>query len=872
MALSEDVLTVIRDELSKLCVPGSHDKCYKDECLVSFDSPYSEGGLYVNMATLMGYGAAYWQADRAKTDSRLYLHEQWVQALKPKLENVDESKAEPTKLAIGTSGGFNAFDSPYETDKVHSLCVSVPGRDSPVMIPLPCQDLPELVNNVIDGVIAHDGMKNKMQVDTWSADSEIKESKYATRLVQLDNGKKISADPSTWVCEMSGDKDNLWLNLSTGHIGGGRKNWDGSGGSGAALIHFEETGKQYPLCVKLGTITAHGADIWSYAPDEDTLVTDPKLAEHLSHWGIDIQRLEKTDTTMAELEVKLNMKYDWAKIMENGADLTPLAGPGCVGLRNIGSSCYLNSVMQSLLAISEVQERYLANRSAILESAPANPAEDFAVQMSKIAHACLTDTYCAPLPEGQVKMPEGEADTEGGTLERHVVAPRMLKQLVGKNHPEFSGGRQQDAAEYFQYFLEQMTRAEKTALTRFMPADAQTTSSLFEFHTQNKMKCSITNEVRLPGPETSNMLDFRVPISAAVNKDAVEAYEQEAKKAKIEESAPNATAKRGQVDAPKLDIPFSACLDTYFEDQTIDVANPSLGGQSAPCVSNTRFRSFPKYLMVKLNRYTLGSNWVPVKIDASVNVPEILDLTSYSRSGLSVGETPMPEAAASDSSAGAGAGAGDVAPDADPNIVMQLVSMGFSENGSKRATLATNNSDVDTAMAWVFAHMEDSDFNDPPSAAAAVTMDTGPAPAASVSQDSIDMLVNYGFSAVQCEVALKSTDGNIERAADWLFSHDNVAGITAETLAALDADATATATAVASSSAASAVPELGEAGNGKYELMSMISHIGTSTDHGHYVCHRRLADGRWALYNDEKVAVSTKPPIEHAYMYLFRKV
>eukprot|EP00606_Chrysophyceae_sp_TOSAG23-5_P000471 GSChrysophyteH2.ASY1.ANO1.1521.1 assembled CDS len=798
--VTEEVLSVIRGEFSKLRLPSAHDKCYKDECLVSFDSPYSEGGLYVNLATLMGYGAAYWQADAAKTGSKLYLHEQW--------------------LAIGTSDGFNAFDSPYETTKVHSLCVVVSGnpQDSPVSFPLPCQEIPEFVNSVINAIIAHDGMKNKMQLDTWSADSEIKESKHAANLVQIDSsGKKISSDPSTWVCEMSGDKDNLWLNLSTGYIGGGRKNWDGTGGSGAALVHFEATGKQYPLCVKLGTITAHGADIWSYAPDEDTLVTDAKLAEHLSHWGIDIQRLEKTDTTMAELEVKLNMKYDWAKIMEGGEDLTPLTGSGCVGLRNIGSSCYLNSVMQSLLAIPEVQERYLTNRPAILASAPVNPAEDFAVQMSKIAHACYTDSYC-------------------------------------KNHPEFSGGRQQDTAEYFQYFLEQMTRAEKTALARFMPADAAPTSSLFEFHTQNKMKCSITNEVRFPEPERSNMLDLRVPIAAAVNKDVVEAYEQEVKKAKLEEST----------SIPRLEIPFQACLDTYFAEETIEFANPSLGGQSAPCVSNTRFRSFPKYLMMKLNRYTQGENWVPVKIDASINVPESLDLTAYARSGLSAGETPMPEAQASGNGT-----AGDAAPslEADPAIVMQLVTMGFSENGSKRAALATNNADADTAMQWVFAHMEDADFNDPPAAPAAA-MDVGPVPAAGVSQDSIDMLMNYGFSAVQCEVALKSTDGNMERAADWLFSHENVAGINAETLAALDADATATATAASSA----AVPDVGEAGSGKYELISMISHIGTSPDHGHYVCHRRLADGRWALYNDEKVAVSTKPPLEHAYMYLYRKV
>lgn len=57
-----------------------------------------------------------------------------------------------------------------------------------------------------------------------------------------------------------------------------------------------------------GTITANSADVWSYASDEDTLVLDPLLPQHLSHWGIDIMRLEKTDKSMTEMEVALNMK------------------------------------------------------------------------------------------------------------------------------------------------------------------------------------------------------------------------------------------------------------------------------------------------------------------------------------------------------------------------------------------------------------------------------------------------------------------------------------------------------------------------------------------------------------------------------------
>lgn len=65
-------------------------------------------------------------------------------------------------------------------------------------------------------------------MQAWNAEDEVRPvSKFAENLVQLDNGVKISPDPKTWECADSGLKENLWLNLSDGYIGSGRKNWDG---------------------------------------------------------------------------------------------------------------------------------------------------------------------------------------------------------------------------------------------------------------------------------------------------------------------------------------------------------------------------------------------------------------------------------------------------------------------------------------------------------------------------------------------------------------------------------------------------------------------------------------------------------------------
>jgi ubiquitin carboxyl-terminal hydrolase 5/13 len=250
MTLTAELLTLLRGEFPKIHVPLTHEKVYNDECVLSFDSPYSENGIYVNLQTFYGYGHDFYLVEHSKSSSscRLFLHLKWK---KIPIEKMDQEQDEsPQVLGIGVEGGFHTTPR-YEIEKLNTLVV-ITEHEGPIEISLDDESLPEFIRNVCSGILEHQGMKENMQVDTWQADLEIIESKHASNLPQLDNGKKISNDPSTWRCEMSGETNNLWLNLSTGYIGGGRKHWDGTGGSGAALKHYEETGRFYPLCVKLG--------------------------------------------------------------------------------------------------------------------------------------------------------------------------------------------------------------------------------------------------------------------------------------------------------------------------------------------------------------------------------------------------------------------------------------------------------------------------------------------------------------------------------------------------------------------------------------------------------------------------------------------
>merc|ERR1711968_436451 len=101
--------------------------------------------------------------------------------------------------------------------------------------------LPSKIKQAVEEVMKATDKAGLDMLDNFEEDR--KESKWADKIEPLPCERKLSPDPTSWKCDKTGDsleKTSLWLNLSDGYVGGGRRFWDGTGGNNTAVDHYEE--------------------------------------------------------------------------------------------------------------------------------------------------------------------------------------------------------------------------------------------------------------------------------------------------------------------------------------------------------------------------------------------------------------------------------------------------------------------------------------------------------------------------------------------------------------------------------------------------------------------------------------------------------
>lgn len=734
---------------------------YRDECTQCFDNVEQAEGL--NVCLHCFNGGCLSDRNHARLHYQTLSHPLALN-IKRKRKHVsrDEPPQKISKLAIAAETETDKYDITTRVD-----CYACEVQD----IDKQAGKLPQM----IDGIMKANTFAKQEEVKAW--EQEMMACEHTLCLEQ----EKQRDVPSNELghCAKCKLNDNLWLCLTCGSLGCGRQQYGGIGGNGHGLAHTQEAG--HPVAVKLGSLTADGqADIYCYACDEERV--DPEIRAHLANFGINLADRQKTEKSLAEMQIEQNLRWEFSMQTSDGKDMKPLFGPEFTGLKNLGNSCYLASTLQCLFAFPEFSKRYYQPKDT--PPGVLKPADDFETQMRKLADGLLSGRYSKPDSDVIASENTSEVPHQKG------LAPAMLKHLIGKGHAEFSTMRQQDAFELLMHLFQLISRSQH-------PVTSPSPINAFKFALEQRLQCLGCNKVRYRTDEMEN-LSIRVPVRRIFKSAKIDTSTEAEKNDDKEEFEP---------------VTFKECLDVFTSPEKVELTCSSCGSK-AGFSKRSLFKTFPDILGVNALRFDTVVNWVPTKLDVPVIVgkdPIILD--AYKSYGLRTGEELLPEDAPSASKANKFV----------PNeaSLQQLESMGFPRVRCEKALKKTGNSDAEAAMSWLFEHMEDADIDIPePDETPASRSGSG---AATADPASIEELGNMGFSAPQARQALKETGGNMERAVDWLFSHPDAQGDFGDEASAQSESAlTSTERTLPGSDAASA----------KMQLQSIVCHKGTSIHSG----------------------------------------
>jgi len=685
--------------------PSISDSVYREDCTLCFDSIDDPAGLDVCLKCFNGGCAG--DRQHAKLHSVARQHP-LVLNIRRSRKRIERDEPPLKKLAIAAETEADRYETTL-TVKCLECGIANLDKSNPT------------IAEAVDGVMAANTFSRKEEIKAWEL--ELTTCEHIITLQQGEPRQIESQDLGH--CSKCDLKENLWLCLECGNLGCGRAQFGGVGGNSHALAHSEEFG--HGVAVKLGSITPEGsADVYCYKCDEERIDND--LATHLANWGIVLSERKKTEKSLTELQIEQNLRWEFSMTTEDGKELSPLFGPGLTGLKNLGNSCYLASILQCLFDMPSFQARYGTG----VESLPdvPDPAQDLETQLRKIADGLLSGRYSKPDSDVIVSEHSPEVPYQKG------LQPSMLKHLIGRGHPEFSTMRQQDAFELLQHLIKLITRSKH-------PSGHTDPTQAMRFVTEQRLQCLGCKKVRYSTTEQDSILiDVPLKLSAA----------------------------DGEVPKYKP-VTFKQCLDNFTAPEVVELTCTTCGSKDG-FTKRQLFKTFPETLVVNTRKMAV-INWVPIKVDVPVIVDdEPFTLDEYLSPGQQPGEELLPGEAAPASNV----------PAFVPNqeALAMLEGMGFPRVRCEKALHATGNGDPNAAMEWLFQHMDDPDLD--------VPADFGNAAPATVDPENLAILESMGFGGPRAVRALKETGGNVERAIDWLFNHPDDQGDAEENAGASGSD------------------------------------------------------------------------------------
>ena len=278
--------------------------------------------------------------------------------------------------------------------------------------------------------------------------------------------------------------------------------------------------------------------------------------------------------------------------------------------------------MQVLFTIKDFQDKYYKHCDFYFDQSK-DPVHDFNTQTAKLAYGLLSGLYSREIPP----------DLDPSFRPPTAIRPQMFRSLIGRDHHEFGSKNQQDAAEFLEFFIDQV---HKHCLTDPTPDAYLDPSSCFQFQLEERIYCPSSNQVRY-STRDDTMFRLNVPLDAAKNMHEVLQYNKT--KEDLEKQGKNIR------DLPIVRpiVPLTQAIARWAEPEEVHDFKIKSGASGTKIRKTQRFITFPDYLLIQMKKYTYNDDWTPRKIDVSMDMPDELDLNSLRATGLQHGENPMPD-------------------------------------------------------------------------------------------------------------------------------------------------------------------------------------------------------------------------------------
>ncbi|ODV96661.1 hypothetical protein PACTADRAFT_48487 [Pachysolen tannophilus NRRL Y-2460] len=787
--------------------PSSSQDVYKDDCMYCFSTAFNKDGLNICLKCFQSF--CYKEHDQLHFNKRgdshgIFLNYQKIQ--RPQLETeLEEKPLKMAKLEIKEKTEDELF---YLKNSL--FCIKCDQ-----FFPIDANELASSLFLTIEAVIKATSSSKKDEIKSW--EQEIVPCRHAFDIKQLKN-----ENLNLHQCSFCDLKENLWLCLHCGSIGCGRQQFGGIPGNSHALNHYQTA--NHPIAVKLGSLSSDSADVYCYECNDEIKV--PELAKYLKTYKINIDEVVKTEKNLTELQIDQNMKWDFNMDGENGEVLKPIFGEKLTGLKNLGNSCYMATVLQVLFSLKTFENAFYGKEFPNKN----NPSKDLMTQLIKLANGLISGKYSVP-----------DDSTTDTVKYQKGIKPSSFKTLIGDKHPEFSSMRQQDAFEFWTFLLQKIDQLYRTKKNYH-----EKPNSIFQFILENKLKCKNCNGIK----KSNELTDC---LSLPLRNHSITVDDQGVK---------------------KFDpTTFNEMFDDWFESEEVELNCTSCN--SKKFTKNNFFKTYPNVLIINAQRIKL-ENWVPVKVDIPIKLPKnnTIDLSKYDSEQNFIENEVLLEDNEKQIDENNNTSQSRFEPNQE--AMTQLQSMGFPEIRCIKALYNTGNNSAEDAMNWLFAHMDDADIDEPFVEPSSSNISTKISSNNKVKQEDIETLSSMGFHEKISKKALILNNNNVELAVAWLFENPADDGNLPDDEEEEEEEEVGQSVSQDQIIEQMIKESKANPSSKNYKLKAIICHKGTSIHSGHYVAFilkNINGENKWVLFNDEKVVLQDQANLkemeQNGYVYVF---